>query len=52
MEFNHLRRVFWTVTALFEPDGVGETDEETTAKHMQSDGDTLPGNQGESPAPA
>jgi len=23
MEFEHLRKVFWTVTALFEPDGVG-----------------------------
>ena len=28
MEFEHLRKVLWTVTALFEPDGVGETEED------------------------
>jgi hypothetical protein len=30
MEFRHLRRVFWTVTGLFEPTGVGETDDEAS----------------------
>lgn len=47
MEFKHLRKVLWTVTALFEPDGNGETEGETTNKHMHSDGDTLPANQSE-----
>ena len=31
MEFQHLRKMFWTVTALFEPAGDGETDDEEKA---------------------
>ena len=37
MEFEHLRKVFWTVTALFEPDGNVETDGDATNRLAGTD---------------
>ena len=41
IKFDHLRKIFHTVTALFEPDGKVRTDTETTSKDNSPDRDSV-----------
>jgi len=49
MEFMDLRRAIWAVTTLFEPEGIGEIEDDTISKHVKSDGDMQPGSRSDSP---